>query len=156
MGNPLQNQLLKAGLVSTKQVKKVEHEKRVNRKHNKGDSVPPAENALQKEQAAQAQRARELNRQRDEEKRLRERKAQVRQLIETNRLERDGRGAPYHFIEHNKIMRIFVAEDMADQLSRGQLAIVKLDDNYEVVPAKVAQQIASRDKEALLLLHEHP
>jgi len=156
MGNPLQNQLLKAGLVSTKQVKKVEHEKRVNRKQNKGVVPPTPASTVLEEQAAHEKRNRELNRQHAEQKRLREQKAQVRQLIETNRLERDGRGTPYHFIEHNKIMRIFVAEEMADQLSRGQLAIVKLDDNYEVVPAKVAHQIASRDKEALLLLHEHP
>ncbi|MBM9538247.1 DUF2058 domain-containing protein [Desulfobulbus alkaliphilus] len=154
MGNPLRNQLLKAGLVNTRQVKKVEHEKHVNRKKNKGDLVPPAESALQKEQAAQAQRTRELNRQRDEEKRLRERKAQVRQLIETNRLERDGRGEPYHFVENGRIMRIIVSREMVDQLSRGQLGIVKLHDAYEVVPAKVARQIAERDQQALLLLHD--
>ncbi len=152
MGNPLRNQLLKAGLVNTKQVKKVEHEKHVNRKKNKGDLEPPAESALQKEQAAQAQRTRELNRQRDEEKRLRERKAQVRHLIETNRLERDGRGDPYHFVENGKIMRIFVSKEMVDQISRGQLGIVKFHDSYEVVPAKVARQIAERDQEALLVL----
>lgn len=152
MGNPLRNQLLKAGLVNTKQVKKVEHEKHVNRKKNHGNSDPSTESTLRKEQAAQAQRTRELNRQREEEKRLRERKAQVKQLIETNRLERDGRGDPYHFVEHGKIMRIFVCKEMVDQLSRGQLAIVKLHDTYEVVSAKVARQIAERDQEALLLL----
>lgn len=152
MGNPLRNQLLKAGLVNTKQVKKVEHEKHVNRKKNKTDSAPPAENTLEKEQAAQAQRTRELNRQRDEEKRIRERKAQARQLIETNRLKRDERGEPYHFVENGKIMRIFVNKEMVDQLSCGQLGIVKLHDSYEVVPAKVARQIAERDQQSLLLL----
>ena len=155
MGNPLQEQLLKAGLASKKQAKKAEHEKRISRKQNNG--APPAvSNAVREEQAAQAQRNRELNLQRAEETRLKEQKAQVKQLIETNRLPQDGRGEPYHFAEQNKIKRIFVSEEMGDQLSRGQLAIVRLGTNYEVVPAKVARQIAERDKEAVIVFHEKP
>ena len=111
---------------------------------------------VREEQAAQEMRNRELNLQRLEEARLREQKAQVKQLIETNRLAKDDRGEPYHFVEQNKIKRIFVSEEMTDQLSRGQLAIVKLGTSYEVVPAKVAHQIASRDQEAVVVFHETP
>lgn len=154
MGNPFQEQLLKAGLVNKKQAKKVEHEKRISRQQNKGSSPAVLSNTVREEQAAQEARNRELNLQRLEETRLREQKAQVKQLIETNRLPRDDRGEPYHFAEQNKIKRIFVSEEMGDQLSRGQLAIVKLGGSYEVVTAKVARQIASRDQEAVLVFHE--
>lgn len=153
MANPLQEQLLKAGLASKKQARKAEHEKRISRKQNDGKS-PDVANKAREEQAAKDLRNRELNRERAEETRLREQKAQVKQLIETNRLPQDGRGEPYHFAEQNKIKRIFVSEEMADQLSRGQLAIVKLGSGYEVVPAKAARQIASRDKEAVVVFHE--
>ena len=153
MGNPLQDQLLKAGLVTKKQLKKAEHEKRVDRKQNRGPAPAPA-STVREEQAAQELRARELNRQRDEESRLREQEAQVKQLIETNRIPLDGRGSPYHFVVENKIKRIYVSEEMIDQLSRGQLAIVTLSTGYEVVPAKAARQIASRDKEAVVVFHE--
>jgi hypothetical protein len=156
MGNPLQEQLLKAGLASKKQAKKAEHEKRISRKQNQGNSSDVGGNKVREEQAAQDLRNRKLNLQRAEETRLREQKAQVKQLIETNRLPQDGRGEPYHFVEQNKIKRIFVSEEMTDQLSRGQLAIVKLGTSYEVVPAKVARQIASRDKEAVIVFHEKP
>ena len=156
MGNPLQEQLLKAGLASKKQAKKAEHEKRISRKQNQGNSPTAAANSVREEQAAQERRNRELNRERLEETRLRELKAQVKQLIETNRLPRDGRGEPYHFVEQNRIKRIFVSEEMTDQLSRGQLAIVTLGAGYEVVPAKAARQIASRDKEAVVVFHEKP
>lgn len=156
MGNPLQDQLLKAGLVSKKQLKKAEHEKRISRKQNKGNPPPVVSNRAREEQAAKDLRNRELNQQRAEETRIHERKAQVKQLIETNRLARDGRGEPYNFVEQNKIKRIFVSEEMTDQLSRGQLAIVKLGAGYEVVPAKVARQIASRDQEALVVFHDKP
>ena len=156
MGNPLQDQLLKAGLASKKQAKKAEHEKRISRKQNNTNSPAVISNKAREEQAAKDLRNRELNLQRAEETRLREQKAQVKQLIETNRLPQDGRGEPYHFAEQNKIKRIFVSEEMGDQLSRGQLAIVRLGSGYEVVPAKAARQIASRDKGAVVVFHEKP
>ncbi|MFU8818713.1 MAG: DUF2058 domain-containing protein [Desulfurivibrio sp.] len=154
MGNPLKDQLLKAGLASKKQARKVEHEKRINRKQGQATAAPMPGSTVQAERAAQEKRNRELNRQRAEEVRRREQQAQIKQLIETGRLARDERGEPYHFAEQNKIKRIFVSEEMADQLSRGQLAIVKLGDSYEVVPAKVAGQIAERDREVLLVWHQ--
>jgi uncharacterized protein len=156
MGNPLQDQLLKAGLATKKQAKKAEHEKRISRKQNKGNNPAVPDHKMRDEQAAQKMHTRALNFQRDEATRLREQKAQVKQLIETNRLPQDGRGEPYHFVEQNKVKRIFVSAEMADQLSRGQLAIVKLASSYEVVPAKVAHQIANRDQEALVVFHEKP
>ena len=154
MGNPLQEQLLKAGLASKKQAKKAEHEKRISRKQHDGNPPAATSNTAREEQTAKDLRNRELNRERLEETMLREQKAQVKQLIETNRIPQDGRGEPYHFAEQNKIKRIFVSEEMGDQLSRGQLAIVKLGAGYEVVPAKVARQIVSRDKEAVVVFHE--
>ena len=111
-------------------------------------------NKAREEQEAQVKRNRELEKQRIEEVRQREQKAQIKQLIENNRLELDDRGDPYNFVEQNKIKRIFVAGEMVDQLSRGQLAIVKLGDSYEVVPAKVARQIASRDRKTVLAFHD--
>jgi len=156
MGNPLQEQLLKAGLASRKQAKKAEHEKRISRKQNQDQDAAAVSGRVREEQAARDRRNRELNLQRAEETRLREQKAQVKQLIETNRLPRNERGEPYHFVEQNKIKRIFVSEEMTEQLSRGQLAIVKSGAGYEVVPAKAARQIASRDQEAVVVFHEKP
>ncbi len=157
MGNPFQDQLLKAGLVSKKQAKKANHEKYLSRKKNKGNkgnNQSAVSDKAREEQAAQAKRNRELNRQRSEEKRQREQKTQIKQLIENNRQKLDDRGEPYYFTEQNTINRIFVSEDMAEQLSCGQLAIVKLGNSYEVVPAKVASQIASRDNGAVVAFHE--
>jgi len=154
MGNPFQDQLLKAGLVNKKQLKKATHEKRLTKKQDKNSSSTEAISQIKQEQAAQEKRNKELNRQLAEEKRQRERLAQVKQLIEQNRLPKDERGEAYHFVVENKIKRIFVSEEIVDQLSRGRAAIVKLGASYEVVPVKVARQIASRDKDSLLVLHE--
>jgi uncharacterized protein YaiL (DUF2058 family) len=157
MGNPFQDQLLKAGLVSKKQAKKANREKYLNRKKNKGNkknNSSAVSDKAREEQAAQAKRNRELNRQRSKEKRQREQSAQIKQLIENNRQKLDDHGEPYYFTEQNTINRIFVSMDMAEQLSCGQLAIVKLGNSYEVVPAKVARQIANRDKKKLVAFHE--
>jgi uncharacterized protein len=154
MGNPFQDQLLKAGLVNKKQANKVKREKHLNRKQNKENTPSAVSAKAREEQAAQAKRNRELNRKRTEERLQHEKKAQVKQLIEKNKVERDDWGEPYHFVEHSKINRIFVSEDMAEQLSSGQLAIVQFGESYEVVSAKVASQIASRDKEAVVVFHK--
>ena len=148
--NPLQAQLLKAGLVNKKQVSKVKQEQYQNRKQK--EPVTTAINLV--EQAAAAERSRELNRQLLEEKRRHELQAQIKQLIETNRLKRDGRGCPYYFaVQGKKIDRIIVNEEMAERLSRGLLAIVSSKDGVEVVPTKAALQIAERDPAAVLVLH---
>lgn len=154
MANPFQEQLLKAGLVSKKQAKKAKREKHITRKKNKGEASSEISAKVKEEQAAQAKRNRELNQKRDKEKQQREKIAQVRQLIEQNRLEQDDRGEAYHFVEDGKIKRIFVSDEMIEQLSRGQLAIVILDGRYEVVPAKVALQILERQKEVVVALHK--
>ena len=149
--NPLQAQLLKAGLVSKKQVGKVKQEQYQNRKQKEPvkAAVSPAE------QAAAAERSRELNRQLAEEKKQHELQAQIKQLIEINCLKRDGRGCPYYFpVQGKKIDRIFVSEEMAERLSRGLLAIVQSKDGVEVVPVKAAHQIAERDPAAVLVLHK--
>ncbi len=154
MSNPFKDQLLKAGLVSKKQAKKIEHENRINRQQNKKNKPSPADNKAQNKQTAQTKRCRELNQQLNEENRQREQNAQIKQLIENNRLTQDNDGDPYNFVERNKIKRIFVSKEMADKLSCGQLAIVKLGNSYEIVPAKVARQIACRNQEAILAFHE--
>ncbi len=153
MGNPFQDQLLKAGLVNKKQANKAKREKHFNRKQKGEDPSAQISSKAKQEQAAQAARNRELNRLQAAEKLQREQKAQVKQLIEQGKLELDDRGDPYHFVEQNKIERIFISDDMAEELSSGQLAIVKSGDGYEVVPAKVALQIMSRDKDAVIAFH---
>ncbi len=154
MGNPFQDQLLKAGLVNKKQVNKLKHEQRINRQQNTMESPSDESIKAKQEQLANEERNRELNRQHNEAMRQREKLAQVKQIIETNRLVRDDRGEPYYFTVGNRIKKLFVSDEMIIQLSQGQLAIVRLDNTYEIVTAKAAHQIASRDKDAVVVFHQ--
>lgn len=150
----LQDQLLKAGLADKKQAKKAKQEKRVKRKKNKGKEVVPEINQVQQEQLAQAQRSQELNHQLNQEKEKLEKLAQVKQLIEQNRLDLDKYQEPYYFAVDKKIKKLYVNEEISKKLSNGQLAIVTFNDLYEIVPAKVARQIADRDPGSLIVLHK--
>lgn len=154
MGMSLQDQLLKSGLADKKQAKKAKQEKRIKRKKNKGKkAAPPKANQAQQERQAQAERNRELNRQRNLEKEKQAKAAQVRQLIETSRLDLKKYEDPYYFKLGTKIKKLYVNDDIAEKLSRGQLAIVTLDGLFEVVPAAIATQIAQRDPDALVVRH---
>ena len=154
MGNPFQDQLLKAGLVNKKQANKAKREKHLSRKQKGEDPSAQISSKAKQEQAAQAARNRELNRLQAAEKLQREQQAQVKQLIEQSKLELDDRGEPYHFVVQNNIERIFISDNMAEELSHGQLAIVKSGNGHEVVPAKVARQILSRDKDTVIAFHD--
>lgn len=153
MGNPFQDKFLKAGLVNKNQVTKVKREQRIIAKQNKNvKHIEPGPGIIEQEQAARKLRIKELNRQQNEEKRQQELLAQARQLIENNRLPKDNRGEAYNFVEGTRIKRIYVSDEIADQISRGRAAIVKFGPGYEVVPARVAQQIANRVPDAVLVL----
>ena len=159
MGNSLREQLLKAGLVSTKEVKKARHEERVKKKKNKGknSSGESRESSIAREERlAYEARNRELNQQRNEERKRRENAAQVRQLILKNRLTLEDRDddEPYHFVVGKRIKKLFLAEKITQQLTSGQLAIARLDGKFEMVPAGVARQIAERDRKSLVVFHD--
>ncbi len=159
MGNSLKEQLLKAGLVSKKQVKKVKHEERVTKHKKKGKKPSPEtkeSSIAREERLAYEERNRELNRKRNEEKKRRENAAQVRQLILTNRLtleERDD-DEPYNFVVGKRIKKLFLSEKIINQLTCGKLAIVKLEGKFEIVPANAAKQITERNPKSVLVFNE--
>jgi uncharacterized protein YaiL (DUF2058 family) len=152
----LQEQLLKAGLADEKKARAVRNEKRKQRKQQpKGAAVVnETEERARKAREEKAERDRQLNLERQREAEKKAIKAQIRQLIETNRLDHSRGETSYQFVDGKKIKKILVDDTMVDQLSRGRLAIVALGDSYEVVPDKVARKIMERDESAVVSLHE--
>lgn len=165
MGNSLQEQLLKAGLINTKQVKKAKHEKRITKqqtKQTKGKkasdkNIPIKEDSITREERlAHEQRNRELNHQRNEEKKRREALAQVRQLIKTNRLtleERDD-DEPYYFVVGKRVKKMFISEQISNKLTSGRLAIANQDGKFEIIPDNVARQITNLNPKSLLVFND--
>lgn len=155
----LQDQLLKQGLADEKQAKAVKKEKKQQQKQRKQQpkgtqSVNETRERARQAREEQAAKDRELNRQREEEAQRRAIQAQVRELVESNRLSRKDGETPYQFVHNRKIKRLYVDEQTVDALARGQLAIVCLESSYDVVPKSIAHKIQERDESAVIVLHE--
>lgn len=156
MSNSLQNQLLKMGLVDEKKVNQVKKEKHKQAKQQgkKAQAVDEAARLAQQAAAQKAERDRELNRQRKEEAERRALAAQVRQLIEVNRLPKGDGEIAYNFSDGSMVKRLYVTEQVQRQLGLGRLAIVRLDEEYELVPTAVAEKIRQRDEGCVILCNE--
>lgn len=157
MGNSFQEQLLKAGLVSKKQVNKVKHEQRLQNQSERKSKTPTiAEGKLraQHQLAEKAERTRALNRQRDEEAGQKAAAAQLKQIIEQNRQPLGQGDIPYHFSDGIKIKKLYLSQAMVEQLSHGRAAIVKLEGKYEVVPAALLPKIRERLAECVVAFNE--
>ncbi len=157
----LQDQLLKAGLVDKNRANKASKDKQ-KRASLARKSGTKADNAVKR----QAQHERDCKLARDRELNLKKQKAarhkvisaQVKQLVETNCMDRNQGEIPYSFIYKNKVKNIGVTADLKNQLTRGRLAIVTflLDSQrkFEIVPAPVAEKIAQRDAGAVVHLNQ--
>jgi len=146
MGETLQEQLRRLGLVKKEEAEAKNREKHQQLKANKAKKGgPPAvdENVLlaQEAQRQKAARAQELNRQREEKLRQREESARAQQLIAAHALPRPANGIAYRFADHGKIFRVFVKKTVVDQLSSGKMAIVRQGEGYAVVPVAIARQL---------------
>ena len=155
----LQDQLLKQGLADEKQAKAVRKEKKQQQKQRKQQpkGEKPVNETRERARPAreeQAARDRELNREREEEAQRRSIQAQIRQLVEANRVSRENGETAYQFVHNSKIKKLYVDESTVDHLAKGRLAVVCLDGAYDVVPEGVARKIQERDETAVIVLHK--
>ena len=150
----LQDQLLKAGLIDDKQankIKKSKHKQVKQKQKNKIETADEAKQAAQQAQAEKVERDRQLNRQRKAEAERKAVTAQVRQLVEMNRQSTDEGDIAYSFTDGTLIKRIAVTDTQLKQLGNGRLCIIKLDEQYALIPTRVAEKIQLRDAQTLIL-----
>lgn len=153
MSLSLQEQLLKAGLVDEKKVKQAKKDKRKSakqKKHQK-DSVDLTKQAAQQAQKEKADRDRRLNEERNQRAERRAVVAQIKQLIEENKVARNEGDVPYNFVDDKKVKKLYVTEDQHRQLSSGLLAIISFQKTYELVSRDVASKISERDESCVIL-----
>ncbi len=157
MANTLLEQLRKTGLVDDKKARQAGKDKHRQAKRRQGKKAQPEDESKRRARQAQAEkvaRDRELDRRRKQAAEQNAIAAQVRQLIEMNRIEPDGGTVGFHFTDGGKLRRIYLTESLQGQLARGLLAIVRLGNAYELVPAGVAERIGQRDPGAVICHHE--
>jgi uncharacterized protein YaiL (DUF2058 family) len=154
MGNPFQDQFIKAGLVNKKQVHKANIEQRTKEKEQRRKpGAAPVDKTVELTLQRKKEQARQSNAQRDQAAREKEIAAQIKQLAASNRVN-PGRGEiVFHFADANKIKKLYLPKPLIDQLSKGTLGIVKVEEKYELVPAETAGKIKARNPAALLVLN---
>jgi uncharacterized protein YaiL (DUF2058 family) len=138
----LQDQLLKAGLIDDKKADKIRKTKLKQTKQKQKNKI---------ETTDEAKLAAQLNQQRKAEAERKAIAAQVRQLVEMNRQSRDDADIDYSFTDGSLIKRIAVTGTQLKQLANGRLCIIKLDEQYELVPTLVAEKIQLRDEHTQIL-----
>ncbi len=157
MSKSLQDQLVKAGLVSTKQVKQANASKSKKNRHERHQKTPAIDQTrlgIERKIAEKEERDLALNRRRELEKKRREIESQIKQLVDESLIPEDGEGEPFHFNHRGRVKKVYVSDPVRRQLIKGQLAIVISEKRYRMVPADVAVKIKTRDESALVLLQD--
>lgn len=147
----LQEQMLKAGLVSSKKMAKVQRTAKKSRVQAR-----EAREAVEENKKAQAERDRQLSEEQKKATLAKEYKAQVKQLIEMNRIVISRGAIDFNFTDGSVIKKIAVDKQTQTQLINGRLAIARLlsaegKSDYAIIPAAVAEKIAQRDAESIVL-----
>ena len=148
MGNSLFEQLKKTGLVDEKKAKKAKQSQYKNKKQKaKKGTLQVDESTLlaQKALAEKIERDRQLNQTKKQQAEQKAIAAQIKQLIETNRVADAEGDVTYNFTDANVVKRIHITEQVQQHLVSGRLAIAKLGESYELVPTPVAEKIKQRD-----------
>jgi uncharacterized protein YaiL (DUF2058 family) len=148
----LQEQMLKAGLVTSKKMAKVQKTAKKSRVQAR-----EAREAVEENKKAQLERDKQLSEQQKQAALSKEYKAQVKQLIEMNKIDISKGDIGFNFTDNNVIKKIEVDKVTQAQLISGRLAIARLvidssgESQYAIIPASVADKIAQRDASSIVL-----
>ena len=148
----LQEQMLKAGLVTSKKMAKVQRTAKKSRVQAR-----EAREAVEENKKVQLERDKELSEQQKHAALSKEYKAQVKQLIEMNKINISKGNIGFNFTDNNLIKKITVDKTTQAQLISGRLAIARLvvdnssESEYAIIPASVSDKIAQRDANSIVL-----
>lgn len=155
MRNPLQEQLLKAGLVNKAKAAQAVREQAAKHK-GKQPAAPSAEQReVERLRAEKAERDRALAAERNAKLRVDEARAQARQIVEAHKLQREGEIA-YRFTDGGVIKSMLVNPALRAQLASGALVIVRHGEGHELLPRAAADKLRERDAELIVLDHGQP
>ncbi len=152
----LQDQLLKAGLVSKDKATKAKSAKRkqakINKKH-KLETIDQSKVAAEKAMTAQAEKARQLNQQKNAKAEEIAIIAQIKQLIQVNQQNIGKAQVTFNFTDNEKIKKLEVSNEIHKHITNGLLAIARFNDEYSLVPKVVAEKIQQRSNDFIVPLN---
>ncbi len=150
--NPLQAQLLKAGLVNKAKVAEVAREQ--NKARHGKSPADPSESQLAAERARieKVERDRALEAERKALARSIELRAQARQIIADKKLPRTG-DSDYRFTVDGTIRSLPVNDEQRRKLATGAIVVVRHGDTFELLPRLAGDKVRERDATLIVLDH---
>ncbi|MES9938941.1 MAG: DUF2058 domain-containing protein [Candidatus Thiodiazotropha sp. 6PLUC2] len=159
MGNTLQDQLLKAGLIDKNKANKASKalRKQTRQQRSKKETAPPT--AEQQRQLEKAAKDRELNLRREEARKQREIAIQIKQLVANHRHPRSNSedDKPFYFNNKGKVKQMYVSAETHKMITSNRLVIVNCNGVFELVPQDIAEKIRQRNPSLVIdLADEQP
>ena len=150
--NPLQEQLLKAGLVKKSKVAEVAREQNKARQSKAPATPSEIQREAERARAEKVERDRALAAESKAQARVAELRAQARQIVADRKVPRSGE-SEYRFSVDGAIRTVLVNDDLRKQLSSGALVIVRIDERFELLPRAAADKVRERDAAMIVLDH---
>ncbi|MFA0412717.1 DUF2058 domain-containing protein [Vibrio renipiscarius] len=141
----LQEQMLKAGLVNEKKLNKAKKGSKKSRVQAREVKAAVEENKRQ-----QQERDKELSTQQNEQRLNNEVRAQIKQLIEMNKIDFKNGDIKYNFTDGTLVKSLYVDNMTRSQLISGILTIARNEESYVIIPSVVANKIAQRDEQVII------
>ncbi len=154
MKNALQEQLLKAGLVTQDQVKAANRKpKPKKRKPSKATKQPrqPTNDLAKAYAAREAAEQQEARRAREQAAKRKRQRAQLRKLIQDNTLNDPAAELPYQFVVGSNVKKVHTTAEQRQLLLDGRLAITFLDGKRCIVSEDIALQIRGLDPKKIII-----
>lgn len=152
MRNPLQDQLLKAGLVKKAQVAQVVRDQ-TRQQHARKPAAPTDEQReVERLRVERVERDRALAAERNAQARANEQRNQARQLVHMHRVPAQGE-IDYRFIDGDAVRSVQVDASQRTQLASGALVIARHEASYALLPRAVVDRVRERDATAIVLDH---
>jgi uncharacterized protein len=152
-GNPLQEQLLKAGLVKKSQVADAAREQLKARQARHPPAPSDSQRDAERARALKAERDRALEAERKAQARRDELAAQAKQIIQDHAVPRSGE-LEYRFTVDGAIRTLLINEELRRKLASGALVIARLGDRYEVLPRTAGEKVRERDAALVVVDHQ--
>jgi hypothetical protein len=141
MAKSIRDQLMNAGLTTKHKALKANKAKNKQAKKDKKQGLSKTSQQNNEIIQQQAEKDKQLNIIIEKKREQKAQAAQIKQLIDKNKLPRIHGNDYIRFVDNNKVKKILVVKDMLKQLQNGLLSIIKHQDNYEVVPKDIAEKI---------------
>lgn len=157
MAGSLFDQLKKAGLVDDKKAQKAKKEKYQQTKQSKGKKgqQPVLNDAAKLAIEATKQKAErdlQLNLERKQQQEKKAALAQLRQIIESNRISGFEGEIAYNFADKSTVKTLNVNKKTQRALVAGTIRLARFEGGYALIPAEAADKVNQRDSSVLIPL----